>query len=90
MAPITTTTAGIPPQIMDDPEYIELLVKLRAISVPEVLNPENVADGGSGDVAMEEGDGRMLEAIEEFVGLLGRTWRFQELVSFEYLFSCCS
>ena len=80
MAPITATTAGIPPQTIDDPELISLLHRLRAI---RVTIPDVNVGSTDGDVDMDGGKESMEGVVERIAGELEgiKAWRFPEQVS---------
>ena len=83
MAPITTTTAGISRQVIDDPSLISLLKRLRSIVIP--MNDDNNNDEDDVVMADNDDDHRdektegMIEAlVKELVDI--PRWRFQEQV----------
>lgn len=81
MAPITTTTAGVARQIIDDPELISLLERLHAFTVPEGIMGGLDGAGGYGDATMRD-DSEMEVMIDGLVKELEgvQRWQFQEQV----------
>ena len=84
MAPITTTTAGISRQIIDDPSLISLLERLRSIVIP--MNDDNndgedvVMADNDDDHRDEKTEGMIQALVKELVDI--PRWRFQEQVRF--------
>jgi hypothetical protein len=74
MAPITTTTAGVARQIIDDPELISLLQRLCAVAVPPSADEDAMCDDYD-----EEMTAMIGVLVNELEGI--PRWRFQEQVS---------
>eukprot|EP00804_Cyclotella_cryptica_P030429 CCRYP_008520-RB/>CCRYP_008520-RB protein AED:0.03 eAED:0.03 QI:213/1/1/1/1/1/14/495/4469 len=82
MAPITTTTAGLARQTIDDPDLVSLLRRLHSLNIPEAASANG---GGHGeDAVMAESDANRRAAMQAMVeGLVKELegvprWRFQE------------
>lgn len=86
MAPITTTTAGIARQIIDDPELVSLLERLHSLTIPSDESNDNdgdedvvMAENDEGDKGTNGGVTEMIESLVKEIVDIPR-WRFQEQV----------
>lgn len=79
MAPITTTTTGIPRQPIDDPELVSLIKRLQSYDC--LVHREEV--GGSAGSSIGKDDNVDIEGL---VGELERVdqWRYTEQVCDRY------
>jgi hypothetical protein len=73
MAPITATLTGIQPQVIDDPDLLDFLARLRAFDVSSSVKDDHHLESTTTTPVDVDGLVAELERCPK--------WRFQELVS---------